>query len=125
MPAWITSELRLEVWLPISRSASTISVLRSLRARRAAQARPRAPAPMIRVSTLSIVVSDAFQWQLAARGHCLAFQMIERRRQVQRLAGFGSQPAGFVEQAAGNAAATGDLAYADMRQTPAVGELLQ
>ncbi|MCY1527770.1 hypothetical protein D9M68_628500 [compost metagenome] len=57
MPAWITSELRLEVWLPISFSASTIKVLCCGRARRAAQARPRAPAPIIRVSILSMACS--------------------------------------------------------------------
>src|SRR5262245_39675481 len=53
MPAWITSELRELVWVPIASSASRITTSRPLSARARATARPTTPAPMTTASSLS------------------------------------------------------------------------
>src|SRR5690242_2212815 len=50
MPAWITSELREEVAVPMPSAASRTSVSRPERANAAATASPTAPAPMTTTS---------------------------------------------------------------------------
>src|SRR3954463_6955980 len=54
MPAWITSELRELVCVPIASSASRITTSRPARARARAMARPTTPAPMTTASTRSM-----------------------------------------------------------------------
>ena len=54
MPAWITSELRELVWLPISPSASSTTTSRPARASARATASPTTPAPTTMQSTRSI-----------------------------------------------------------------------
>src|SRR5882672_9978586 len=58
MPAWITSELRDEVTVPIASAASRTITSRPAWARRRATARPITPAPITTHSTLSIRLSD-------------------------------------------------------------------
>src|SRR5882757_3785824 len=58
MPAWITSELRDEVTVPIASAASRTITSRPAWARRRATARPITPAPITTHSTLSIRRSD-------------------------------------------------------------------
>src|SRR3954468_3256244 len=53
MPAWITSELRELVWVPIASSASRITTSRPAIASSRAMARPTTPAPMTMASSLS------------------------------------------------------------------------
>ena len=53
MPAWITSELRELVWLPISRSASSTTTSRPASASARATASPTTPAPTTTHSTRS------------------------------------------------------------------------
>src|SRR6185369_12820681 len=53
MPAWMTSELRELVCVPIASSASTITTSRPASASARATARPTTPAPMTTASTLS------------------------------------------------------------------------
>jgi hypothetical protein len=59
MPAWITSELRDEVTVPIASAASRTITSRPAWARRRATARPITPAPITTHSTLSIRRSDS------------------------------------------------------------------
>src|SRR5687768_3797108 len=54
MPAWMTSELRELVWVPIASSASRITTSRPAMARARATARPTAPAPITTASSLSM-----------------------------------------------------------------------
>src|SRR5688500_4068674 len=53
MPAWITSELRELVWVPIASSASRITTSRPAMARARATARPTTPAPITTASSFS------------------------------------------------------------------------
>src|SRR5688572_17911972 len=53
MPAWITSELRELVWLPIASSASRITTSRPAMASARATARPTTPAPITTASSFS------------------------------------------------------------------------
>src|SRR5262245_50935826 len=53
MPAWITSELRELVCVPIASSASTITTSRPSRASARATARPTTPAPITTASSFS------------------------------------------------------------------------
>src|SRR2546426_3274653 len=53
MPAWMTSELRELVWVPMASSASRITTSRPDRARLRATARPTAPAPTTTASSFS------------------------------------------------------------------------
>src|SRR3954470_3711784 len=53
MPAWITSELRELVWVPMASSASRITTSRPARASSRATARPTMPAPITIASTRS------------------------------------------------------------------------
>src|SRR4051812_451094 len=53
MPAWITSELRELVWLPMASSASRITTSRPASASSRATARPTTPAPITTASTRS------------------------------------------------------------------------
>src|SRR5437868_1855107 len=53
MPAWITSELRELVWVPIASSASRITTSRPARASARATASPTIPAPTTTLSALS------------------------------------------------------------------------
>src|SRR6266850_5053508 len=53
MPAWITSELRELVWVPIASSASRMITSRPAMASSRAMARPTTPAPTTTASTLS------------------------------------------------------------------------
>src|SRR6185503_15198091 len=57
MPAWITSELRELVWVPIASSASRITTSRPASASARATARPTTPAPTTTASTLSMALS--------------------------------------------------------------------
>ncbi|MCY1430854.1 hypothetical protein D9M71_468100 [compost metagenome] len=56
--------------------------------------------------------SVLLQRQVRLGGQGLGFQVTGRRLQVQGLAGFAGQALRFVEQAAADAASTGDLAHA-------------
>src|SRR5687768_6334205 len=53
MPAWITSELRELVWLPIASSASRMTTSRPAIASARATARPTTPAPITTASSFS------------------------------------------------------------------------
>src|SRR3990170_4270329 len=53
MPAWITSELRELVWVPIASSASRITTSRPAIASARATARPTTPAPITTASSFS------------------------------------------------------------------------
>src|SRR5687768_12320797 len=53
MPAWITSELRELVWVPIASSASRTTTSRPAMARARATARPTTPAPITTASSFS------------------------------------------------------------------------
>src|SRR6185436_8282839 len=53
MPAWITSELRELVWVPMASSASRITTSRPDMARARATARPTTPAPITTASSFS------------------------------------------------------------------------
>src|SRR5688500_13487534 len=53
MPAWITSELRELVWVPMASSASRITTSRPARASARATARPTTPAPTTTASSFS------------------------------------------------------------------------
>src|SRR3954454_13815745 len=53
MPAWITSELRELVWVPMASSASRITTSRPATANSRATARPTMPAPITTASTRS------------------------------------------------------------------------
>src|SRR5512138_2917570 len=53
MPAWITSELRELVCVPMASSASRITTSRPARARARATARPTTPAPITTASSFS------------------------------------------------------------------------
>src|SRR5581483_3641026 len=53
MPAWMTSELRELVWVPMASSASRMTTSRPCRASARATARPTTPAPSTTASTLS------------------------------------------------------------------------
>lgn len=55
-----------------------------------------------------------------ARGEGAGFQVPVRGDQAQRLAGFGGQASGFVEEASADPAAAGDAAHAEVRQLPGV-----
>src|SRR5438477_9735560 len=58
MPAWITSELRELVWVPIASSASRITTSRPARASSRATARPTTPAPITTASSFSTAQED-------------------------------------------------------------------
>ncbi len=73
MPAWITSELRELVWVPIASSASRITTSRPASASARATASPTTPAPITTASILSmargiksgrqcITIRIAFSW---------------------------------------------------------------
>src|SRR3954464_9725178 len=53
MPAWITSELRELVWVPMASSASRMTTSRPATASSRATARPTMPAPITTASTRS------------------------------------------------------------------------
>src|SRR6059058_2752090 len=53
MPAWITSELRELVWVPMASSVSRITTSRPASASSRATARPTMPAPITTASTRS------------------------------------------------------------------------
>src|SRR6185295_18842046 len=57
MPAWITSELRELVCVPIASSASKMTTSRPAMASSRAMARPTTPAPTTTASTLSMALS--------------------------------------------------------------------
>src|SRR5690606_36207377 len=105
----MTSELRLEAWLPISACASMIRQLRVGDARRAAQARPMAPAPMISRST-GCIRSAGLGLDLQDDLQCAV--QTWRRLPVQRLSGFTGQTAGLRVEAPGHPTTLGDLADA-------------
>src|SRR5258708_33777206 len=71
MPAWMTSELRELVWVPIASSASRITTSRPDTASARATARPTTPAPTTTASTRStsrLTRHGAFEEECAEAG---------------------------------------------------------
>ncbi len=65
-------------------------------------------------------ISEAVQRQPVACREGTGLQVPVRGDQAQRLAGFGSQAPGLVEEASADPAAAGDAAHAKVRQLPGV-----
>src|ERR687891_539756 len=69
MPAWMTSELRELVWVPIASSASRITTSRPAMASARATARPTTPAPITTASRLSMQ-RHPVEREGGETGHC-------------------------------------------------------
>src|SRR2546421_411824 len=118
MPAWITSELRELVCVPIASSASRMITSRPAIASSRATARPTTPAPTTTASTLSMALSTREPAFDAGPGEC---RDGEAAAEHQPAAAAHEPGAAEAQHEAARRPGAGDLAEHHAGEHPAVG----